>query len=401
MPARFHTLPRVLIIDDDLPLLESYTVWLEEEFQVYTAPTGEAGLACFQREAIDVLLLDLRLPAMDGIEVLRRVKMIDAAVPVIVVTARDEARAAVEALKLGAVEYLVKPFDLETTLPLLRQALLRPEGSGRALLTPADTAVPRVLEVLVGQSTALHHLASALSRVAETDATVLLTGESGVGKELVARALHHVSPRRGEPFVAVNGAAIPAPLAGSLLFGHERGAFTGATTRQRGAFERAQRGTLLLDEVGGLPPEVQATLLRVLQERRFERVGGQHPLRADVRIVASTNQDLQHLVEAGRFREDLFYRLHVVPLRVPPLRERREDIPLLVRHFLAQYNRVFVRHIPGMTLEALALLGRYAWPGNVRELEHVIARLVATSRPRVLEVTDLPSEILAATPVGS
>jgi transcriptional regulator with PAS, ATPase and Fis domain len=232
--------------------------------------------------------------------------------------------------------------------------------------------------------------------VADTDATVLITGESGVGKELVARALHQQSPRRIGPFVAVNCAAITPALAESAFFGHERGAFTGAIARHHGAFERAQRGTLLLDEVGSLSPEVQATLLRVLQERAFERVGGQQTLHVDIRVVASTNQDLVHLVEARVFREDLFYRLNVVPLRVPALRERREDIPLLVRHFLAHYNQVFARNVPGMTLEALALLGRYPWPGNVRELEHLIARLVATSRPRVLDVADLPPEMHAA-----
>jgi DNA-binding NtrC family response regulator len=396
MHAHLDVLPRVLIIDDDPHLLEAYTVLLEDEFQVLTATTGEAGLACLHREAIDLLLLDLRLPAMDGLDVLQRVKMIDAQVPVIVITARDEARCAAAAFKLGAVDYLVKPVDIHTALPLLRQTLARPEAPRSPLLTPAETTVPRLLEVLVGQSAPLRQLATALSRVAETDATVLLTGESGVGKELVARALHQQSPRRTRPFVALNCAAIPETLAGSLFFGHERGAFTGAQARHHGAFERAHWGTLLLDEVGSLRPEAQATLLRVLQERTFERIGGQQPLHVDVRVVASTNQDLAHLVEARLFREDLFYRLNVVPLRVPSLRERREDIPLLVRHFLAHYNQVFARHVPGLTLDALAVLGRYPWPGNVRELEHLIARLVATSRPRVLDVADLPPELHVA-----
>lgn len=332
----------------------------------------------------------------DGFEVLRRVKTIDAAVPVIVITAVNEARRAADAFKLGARDYLVKPFDVACTLEVLRRTVATSPGLRSIPVTPVETAVPRACGEMVGQSAPMQQVATLLSRVADTDATVLITGESGVGKELVARALHQQSPRRLGPFVAVNCAAITPALAESAFFGHERGAFTGAIARHQGAFERAQRGTLLLDEVGSLPPEVQATLLRVLQERTFERVGGQQTLHVDVRVVASTNQDLAHLVEARGFREDLFYRLNVVPLRVPALRERRDDIPLLVRHFLAHYNQVFARNVPGMTLEALALFGRYAWPGNVRELEHLIARLVATSRPRVLDVADLPPELHAA-----
>lgn len=385
--------PSVLIIDDDPSLLESYTVLLEDEFQVHTASTGEAGLACLQREAIDLLLLDLRLPAMGGLEVLRRVKILDAQIPVIVITALNEARYAAEAFKLGASDYLVKPCDIDTTLTLVRTALARQETPRGTVITPAETAMPRVLDMLVGQSAPLCQLATTVSRVAETDAMVLLTGEHGVGKELVARALHQQSPRRTGPFVAVSCATITETLAESLLFGHERGAFTGAETQHQGILERARGGTLVLDEVGSLRPAVQETLLRVLQERTFERVGGHQTLRVEVRIIATTNQDLHHLVEARAFREDLFYRLNVVPIQVPPLRERRDDIPLLVRHFLAHYNQMFGRQVPGMTLEALAVLERYPWPGNVRELEHLIARLVALSRPRVLDVADLPPEV--------
>jgi DNA-binding NtrC family response regulator len=385
-----------LIIDDDPSLLEAYTTLLEDEFQVHTASTGEDGLACFQREAIDLLLLDLRLPVMGGLEVLRRVKTLDAAVPVIVITALNEAQCATDALKLGACEYLVKPCDIDTTLTLVRGTLAQQARHQAPLVTPADIPPARVLDLLVGQSATLRQLATAVSRVAETDATVLLTGESGVGKELVAQALHQQSRRRTGPFVTFNCAAIPESLAGNAFFGHERGAFTGAVARSQGIFERAHGGTLVLDEVGSLHPDAQATLLRVLQERTFERVGGEQTVRVDVRLVASTNQDLYQLVEARAFREDLFYRLHVVPIRVPSLRERREDIPLLVRYFLAHYNHLYDRHVPGLTLEALAVLGRYPWPGNVRELEHLIARLVATSRPRVLDVDDLPPEVRGA-----
>ena len=393
MRGPFDRSPSVLIIEDDAPLLESYTVVLEDEFQVYTATTGEEGLAYLQRDTIGLVLLDLRLPTMDGLEVLRRIKTIDATVPVIVITAVEEVQRAAAVFKLGALEYLVKPVDVADLLEMVRGAVASPPGPGRSPVTPLEAVVPHAFGAVVGQSAPMQQLATLLSRVADTDATVLITGESGVGKELVARALHHQSARAAGPFVAINCGAISEALAESLLFGHERGAFTGAVTRHQGAFERAHRGTLLLDEVGSLRSEVQAILLRVLQERVVERVGGHQALAVDVRLVASSNTDLRQLVEARTFREDLFYRLNVVPVHVPPLRDRREDIPFLIRHFLAHYNRVFGRAIPGMTFAALTVLARYPWPGNVRELEHCMARLVATSRPRVLDVADLPPEI--------
>ena len=384
--------PRVLIIDDDQSLLEAYAVLLEDEFRVYTAATGEDGLAYLQREDIDLLLLDLRLPSMDGLEVLRRVKVIDDRVAVIVITAMNEARLAAEAFKLGVAEYLVKPFDIKPTLALLRHTL---KGRQEALDIPRpleEATSPLPPHCMVGRSPQMRQLFTLLSRVADTDATVLISGETGVGKELIARALHQQSRRRAHPLTVVNCAAITEPLAESMLFGHERGAFTGAVIRHRGAFERAQTGTLFLDEIGSLRLEVQAKLLRVLQEHTFERVGGEEALHVDMRVIAASNQDLRHQVAVGLFREDLFYRLQMVPLVVPPLRDRIEDIPLLVRHFLPKYNQAFGRHVPGLTLEALAALGRYPWPGNVRELEYLIARLVATSRPRQIDIADLPSE---------
>ncbi len=393
MRTSFDLSPSVLIIDADAHLLESYTAVLDDEFQVYTATTGEEGLARLQREAIGLVILELLLSTMDGLEVLRRIKMIDATVPVIVITAVDAVRYAAEAFKLGAREYLVKPLDVTCMLEVVRAAMASPPWHGRSPVTPVETVVPLAFGEVVGQSTPMQQLATLLSRVADTDATVLITGESGVGKELVARALHQQSARAAGPFVAVHCGAMTEVFAERLLFGYERGVFTGAVTQHQGVFERAHRGTLLLDEVGSLRPEVQATLLRVLQERVVERVGGHQSLAVDVRLVATTNTDLRQLIEARTFREDLFYRLNVVPVHVPPLRDRREDIPFLVRHFLAHYNRVFGRTLPGLTFAALTVLARYSWPGNVRELEHCIARLVATSRPRVLDVADLPSEI--------
>ncbi len=382
----------VLIIDDDPSLREAYTVLLNDEFHVHTAATGEEGLACLHREDIDLLLLDLRLPAMDGLEVLRRVKALDARVAVIVITARDEARLAVEAFKLAVAEYLVKPFDIEPTLELLRRTLAHRPALPDARRGLAEGPPPPPLDGLVGQSPPMRQLLTLLTRVAETDATVLIQGETGVGKELVARALHQQSRRRAGPWVALNGAAITASLAESTLFGHEPEAFTGAAKRHRGVFERAQGGTLFLDEVGSLRPEVQATLLRVLEERAIERVGGEQPLPVDVRVVAATNQPLQALVARGTFRDDLFYRLQMVPITVPPLRERLDDLPLLVRHFLHRYNQAYGRTVPGCTRAALAAFERYPWPGNVRELEYLLARLVAVSRSHVLDVADLPPE---------
>lgn len=395
MPVLPSPLPHLLIIDDDANLLESYTVLLEDDFHIHTATTGEAGLACLQREAMDLLLLDVRLPTMDGLEVLRRVKVLDAQLPVVIISACNEAHAAAEAFKLGVVDYLVKPFDADATLHRLRGAVAPPHGAQPPLVAPATTTVPRVLGTLVGQSAPMQALATLISRVADTTAPVLLLGESGVGKEQVARALHQQSPRRARPFVPINGGAVPPALAASLFFGHERGAFTGAVQRQVGAFERAQGGTLFLDELDSLPLPTQALLLRVLQEQAFERVGGRALLHADVRLVAAAAEDLARRVEAGTFRADLFYRLHVVPVRVPPLRERPADLPLLVQHFLAHYNQAYGRQVPGLTVAALTCLSRYGWPGNVRELEHLIARLVASSRPRVLDVDDLPPEIRA------
>jgi DNA-binding NtrC family response regulator len=384
--------PRILIIEDEESLLEAYTVLLEEDYQVLTATTGEAGLAYLARRDIHLLLLDLRLPGMPGLEVLRQAKALDAHLPVIVITAVNEARTAVEALQLGATEYLVKPLDMAPTLALVQHTLTQ-QGWLAARARSAYGTGRLAGGLLVGSSPPMQHLATLLQQVADTEATVLIQGETGVGKELVARALHVLSPRRPRPFVVVNSAALDDTLVTSTLFGNERGAFTGAVTQHQGAFERAHTGTLFLDEVGSLSPAVQAALLRVLQERTVERVGSARPFPVDVRLVAATQQELAQLVAVGAFRADLFYRLHVVPLRVPPLRERRDDIPLLVAHFLSTYNRAYRRQIPGFTAEALAALVRYPWPGNVRELEHVIARLVALAAPHWLEVGDLPREV--------
>ena len=392
MLAATDVLPRILIIDDDKSLLESYTVLLEDEFQVSTAELGESGLELLRHEDVHLILLDVRLPDMSGIEVLRRIKALDENVDVIMITAVKDVRVAVEAIKLGAYDYLEKPFEIDEILALLRRTLEH-QTLLREVLYLRDLRAEVDRYFVVGRSPKMRQIYDLITRVADTNATVLINGESGVGKELIARAIHQQSQRRLNPFVAVNCAAISEHLVESELFGHERGAFTGAIEMHRGKFELAHTGTLFLDEVGSLRLDLQAKLLRVLQEREFERVGGGKTIRTDVRIVAASNQDLKQMVVDRTFRDDLFYRLNVIPVHVPPLRDRREDISLLVNHFLRKYNKDFGRQVQGVTSEALALLTHYHWPGNVRELENVIERLVVLSRHRILDIEDMPLDL--------
>ena len=322
MVAEAAVLPRILIIDDDTSLLESYTVLFEDEFQVSTAVSGESGLDLLRQEDVHLVLLDVRLPGIDGLEVLRRIKALDENVDVIMITADRNVRVAVEAIKLGAYDYIVKPFEIDEMLSLLRRTLEHQNLLRQVLYLRAE--VDRYLEMgnIVGRSPKMRQIYDLIARVADTNATVLISGESGVGKELVARALHQQSERRLNPFVAVNCAAISEHLVESELFGHERGAFTGAVEMHRGKFELANTGTLLLDEVGSLRLDLQAKLLRVLQERAFERVGGSKTIRTDVRIVAASNQDLRQMVAAHTFRDDLFCRLNVIPVSAPRSRLR-------------------------------------------------------------------------------
>jgi DNA-binding NtrC family response regulator len=377
--------PRVLLIDDDPRLRDAYTEVLDEEFHLWTAVTGEEGLAVAVHEDVDVVILDLLIPGLDGLTVLDHLQTLDPHVAVLIVTALDTARGAVAALQAGAVDYLVKPVAPVVLLTRLRQLVTtrRAWQGSRHHAGRAANAPQRIL--LLGQSRPMRQLRIQMHQIAAIPATVLITGETGVGKDLVAQGLHQQSPRRQGPFIAVNCAALPPTLAASALFGHERGAFTDAERRHLGQVEQAQHGTLFFDEVGSLPFEVQGLLLRFLQERTFERVGGETRLAADVRVVAATNQDLQRMIAAQTFRQDLFYRLHVLPLDVPPLRARREDIPLLVQHFLRQYSLQYARPQPRLDLEALHLLQQYDWPGNVRELEHCLARCVVTSDQPILD----------------
>jgi DNA-binding NtrC family response regulator len=386
--------PTILVVDDDPGLRESFRLILEDEYDVLEAADGPAALEAVRCRQVDLVLLDIRLPEMDGIEVLERLKAIDEGLEVILVTAVKTVRTAVAAMKLGAFDYLTKPFEEDELLSLIRRALEKRSLEREVVFLRSELARQLDFEELVGQHAEMQKLYRLIAQVARTATTVLITGESGTGKELIARAIHRQGPRRDKPFVPVNPAALTESLVESELFGHEKGAFTGAWQRKLGRFELAQAGTLFLDEISSLKPELQAKLLRVLQEREFERVGGTRAIRLDARVIVATNVDLKQAVAEGRFREDLYYRINVMPITVPPLRERREDVPLLVRHFIQKSNQQHNRRVEGLAPEALAVLGEYAWPGNVRELQNVIERLVGLVEGPVIGLSDLPLDLL-------
>ena len=385
--------PVVLVVDDDPGVRESFRLILEDHYNVVDVEDGTSALDVVRGSAVDLVLLDIRLPGMDGIEVLERIKAVDEGIEVILVTAVKTVRTAVAAMKLGAFDYVTKPFEEDELLALSRRALERRALEREVAFLRSELARAHDLDEIVGRHPSIEKLHGLIAQVARTPTTVLITGESGTGKELVARAIHHQGPRREEPFVAVNPAAIAETLIESDLFGHERGAFTGAHQRKLGKFELAQGGTLFLDEIGTLRGELQAKLLRVLQEREIERVGGTRPVKIDVRFIAATNTNLKEAVGRGAFREDLYYRLNVVPVVVPPLRERIQDVPLLVDHFIRRDNRRFHKRIEGPSPEALAALNAYRWPGNVRELENVIERCVVLAEGPVIQLNDLPLDV--------
>src|SRR2546426_2059728 len=378
--------PVILVVDDDSGVREAFRLILEDQYDLLEAADGKQALDRLRTSPVDLVLLDIRLPEMDGIEVLERIKSVDDGVEVILVTAVKTVRTAVDAMKLGAFDYLTKPFDEDNLLALVRRALEKRSLEREVAFLRSELARQHDFDELVGQHPEMQKLYRLISQVARTTTTVVITGESGTGKELIARAIHRQGPRRDKPFVAVNPAALSDSLVESELFGHEKGAFTGAYQRKLGRFELAQGGTLFLDEISSLKPELQAKLLRVLQEREIERVGGTRSIRIDARIIVATNTDLKQAVAQGTFREDLYYRLNVMPITVPPLRERREDIPLLVPHFIRRYNQAFNKRVEGLAPEALSVLGEYSWPGNVRELQNVIERLVGLVEGPVIGV---------------
>jgi two-component system, NtrC family, response regulator AtoC len=383
---------QVLIVDDEPNLRKILSAQLTRDgYDVLTAEDGEQGLALLGEHHIDLVITDLKMPKVDGMTLLKRALVEEPELPVVLITAHGSIDTAVEALKSGAFDFVTKPFDKDEVRQIVAKALKTRELRG-ADATSTPTAQAARFGI-IGTSPSITDLYAILERVADTPTTVLITGESGTGKELVARALHEHSSRKGKPFIKVNCAAIPKELIESELFGYERGAFTGAVTSKPGRFELANGGTLFLDEIGEIPIEMQVKLLRALQESEFERVGGIKTIRVDVRLVAATNRELKKLIVAGSFREDLFYRLNVVPIHLPALRERTSDIPLLVEHFLARFNERLRKKVEGVEADATEQLTEYPWPGNIRELENVVERAVLFCDTQKVRAMDLPPEI--------
>jgi DNA-binding NtrC family response regulator len=385
-------LPVVLVVDDEPAVLETFETILEGKFEVLTARSGKEALDKIAKEPVSLVFLDIRMPDMDGIQVLRKIKEYDENLSVIMATVTDSARKAVEAIQLGACNYITKPFDVDEVIALAQKAIEQERLLKEVTYLRSQREEIR-FENIVGKSKRIREIFAIIEKVVKNDATVLISGESGTGKELIARAIHFNSLRNQKPFVPINCAGIPENLLESELFGHEKGAFTDATNQKLGMFELANEGTLFLDEISGLRLDVQANLLRALEEKEIRRLGGTKIIRVDVRIISATNINLKQAVEEGKFRPDLYYRLNVVPIHLPPLREHQEDIPLLVDYFLNKYNQVFRKKIEGLTPQARGHLMHYDWPGNIRELKNVIERLVALKDDGVITPTDLPFDI--------
>lgn len=385
---------RVLIVDDEASLRTTLFRALDRKgYQVITSASYKEAESVSQTDKpLDLALLDLRLPDGDGIELMLQLRRLHPNIQVIILTGHASIETAVEATRHGAFHFVTKPCNLDEIMTLVDRAL------SHSQLTQENQHLRHALQTkyqfdnIIGQSDSIMEVLNLIERVAQSDSTVLVMGESGTGKELIAKALHYNSKRSQEAFIPINCGAIPAELLESELFGHVKGAFTGAIANRAGRFELAEEGTLFLDEIGDMSPNLQVKLLRVLQEKSFEPVGGTKTLLANVRVIAATNVDLEHAVDAGKFREDLFYRLNVIPIKVPALRERKSDIPLLLHHFMESFNRSRGRQLKGIGQEALALLTNYAWPGNIRELENLVERLAILKGSGIVEVSDLPEK---------
>lgn len=382
----------ILVVDDEVHAREALELILRREgHSVTTASSGEAALVSLQQDCdIDLVISDVKMPQLDGLELLRRVKAHDAGIVVVMMSGHNDVATAVEAMKEGAFDYLVKPFGKDEVLRTAQTALTLRTVLVENLALKRQVRDQFARAQVVGASPAWRRVCTMTEQVAPSQATVLLTGESGTGKEVIARLLHRLSTRADKPFITLNAAALPSTLLEAELFGHEKGAFTGALHSKPGRFEQANGGTLFLDEIGEMSPEAQTKLLRVLQEGTFERVGGTRTLRVDVRIVTATNKHLPDEIAAQRFREDLYYRINVIEIHLPPLRERREDIPLLFTHFLQIYAKKNQKKISAIQQEALQRLQAYDWPGNVRELENVVERAVVLAQGPTISVAELP-----------
>ncbi len=385
---------QILLADDEVNLRRVLSAQLTRNgYDVHVVENGQAALDVLREHHIDVVITDLKMPLVDGMALLRHITENHPGIPVIMITAHGSVDTAVEALKLGAFDYVTKPFDKEEFRHVIAKAARTSDLAQSDLVERDYLSVVSGKGPLVGRSQVMRDLQQMIERVANTPSTVLITGESGTGKELAARTLHELSGRKDKPFMAVHCAAIPSELIESELFGYEKGAFTGAVTSKPGRFELAHGGTLFLDEIGEIPPSIQVKLLRALQESEFERVGGIKTIKIDVRLVAATNRELEEEIRTGRFREDLFYRLNVVQIRLPSLRERLEDLPLFVEHFIAKFNQRLGKHIEGIETDALNTLLAHAWRGNIRELENVMERCVLFCDGPTITRRDIPAEI--------
>lgn len=387
--------PTILVVDDEPGARQSLEVILEDDYRVLSAESGREALEVLQRESIDLILLDVNMPDMDGLAVLRKIKEQDDEMDVIMVSALNLARKAVDSIRLGAYDYITKPYEPEDILSTVHRAISKQKLNRELDFLRREVETVRGFDQIISQNKAMLEIFELVKKVGYTSTNILIIGESGTGKELIARAIHRQGSRKNGPFVAVNCAAIPPELMESEMFGHERGAFTGAHTRTIGKFEYANGGTLFLDEISALRSDLQAKLLRVLQEREIERIGSNKPIKVDIRVISATNTNLEDSILSGKFRQDLFFRLNVVPISIPPLRERREDISLLAKHFLNKFNLSFNKRISGFSDKAMDVLLRYHWHGNIRELENLIERIIVLSKGNdPIELEDIPLEIL-------
>jgi two-component system response regulator PilR (NtrC family) len=390
---------RILVVDDERSMRELLAIVLKREgHQVLLAENGQRAIELLEKEAVELLISDVKMPDVSGVQVLAAAQRVNPEIIGIMITAYASTDTAVEALRLGAYDYLSKPFNVDELKLKVRKALERKRLQQENVLLKRALQDSHQFSNIIGRSPSMQAVFQLIQTIAPTNSTVLISGESGTGKELAARAIHFNSPRKDRPFVALNCGALPETLLESELFGHVRGAFTGADANKKGLIEVAEKGTIFLDEIGEMSPMVQVKLLRVLQERKFRRLGGTEEIEADIRIIAATNRDLSRMVGEGKFREDLFYRINVIPVRLPPLRDRLEDIPLLAEHFLAKYSAHIGRTISGIAPDAMRKLQGYPWPGNIRELENAIERAVALETGPLVQATSLPEHVLAGAP---
>ena len=385
MPAK------ILVVDNEARMRRVLQMMLEgSDYEVDLAEGGEKALARLKDSAFSLVITDMKMPGMSGLALLKEIKKVDEGIPVIVMTAYGTIPTAIEAMKAGAHDYVLKPFDMEEMKAVVEKALEREKLLRQSQYLREELEAKYQFDNIVGESSQMKEVFRLINQVAPTKSTVLILGESGTGKELIARAIHHSSPRANQPFVVVNCAALPENLLESELFGHVKGAFTGAHRDRQGRFALADGGTIFLDEIGAMSPGLQAKFLRVLQEKEFEPVGGSRSIKVDVRIIAATNQDLKRAVEERNFREDLYYRLNVVPVHLPPLRERKEDIPPLAHHFLRRYSQELTKDVREISPKALELMLQYDWPGNIRELENAVERAIVLSKGNTLSAETLP-----------